>query len=63
LFKKAEKRSALFAILIGEEELEKEMLTIKNLRTKEQTSVALADFDSVANQMVEEELIELNEEE
>jgi len=62
LFKKAEKRSALFAILIGEEELEKEMLTIKNLRTKEQTSVALADFDSVANQMVEEELIELNEE-
>ncbi|MFA6780781.1 MAG: histidine--tRNA ligase [Bacilli bacterium] len=62
LFKKAEKRSALFAILIGDEELEKEVLTIKNLRTKEQTSVALADFDNVANNIVEEELVELNEE-
>lgn len=62
LFKKAERRSALFAVLIGQEELEKEVLTIKNMRTKEQTSVALADFENVANQIIEEELIELNEE-
>ncbi len=62
LFKKAERRAALFAVLVGQEELEKEVLTIKNMRTKEQTSVALADFENVANQIIEEELIELNEE-
>ncbi len=62
LFKKAEKRAALFAVLVGEEELKKEVLTIKNMRTKEQTSVTLADFENVASQIVEEELIELNEE-
>jgi histidyl-tRNA synthetase len=62
LFKNAEKRAALFAVLVGEEELKKEALTIKNMRTKEQTSVTLADFENVASQIVEEELIELNEE-
>lgn len=61
LFKKAERRSALFAVLVGTEELEKQVVTIKNMRTKEQSSVALDDFDRVAEQVVEEEIASIGE--
>ena len=62
LFKRAERRAALFAILVGSEELDKRLLTIKNMRTKEQSSVAVDDFDRVAEQIVEEEINSLGEE-
>ncbi len=61
LFKKAERRAALFAILVGEEELKKQVVTIKNMRTKEQSEVALEDFDRVAEQIVEEEITSIGE--
>lgn len=62
LFKRAERRASLFAVLIGTEELEKQVITIKNMRTKEQSSVALSDFERVAEQIIEEEINSLGAE-
>ena len=44
LLKTAVKRNSKFAIIIGEEEIEKGRLNVKNLRTQEQTSVELDGF-------------------
>jgi hypothetical protein len=41
MFKKAEKRRAKFAIIIGESELETNTVNIKNMDTKEQVTIAL----------------------
>ncbi|MFA5421294.1 MAG: histidine--tRNA ligase [Bacilli bacterium] len=61
LFKRAERRAALFAVIVGSEELEKNVITLKNMRTKEQSVVALDDFERVAEQVVEEEIIAIGE--
>lgn len=44
MFKKAEKRNARFAILVGEEELKTNTVQVKDVDTKEQITVALADL-------------------
>ena len=41
MFKKAEKRGARFAIIVGESELETNTVNIKNMDTKEQVTIAL----------------------
>ena len=56
-FKKAEKRKAKFALIIGSEELENGVAQLKNLATKEQKQIDLnkledeldAAFDSIEN--------------
>ena len=44
-FKKAEKRRAKFAIIVGEEELNKGVVQLKNLKTQEQREIKLADLE------------------
>ncbi|MFA5480955.1 MAG: histidine--tRNA ligase [Bacilli bacterium] len=63
LFKKAERRNALFAVLIGEDEIKNDTLTLKNLRTQEQTTVAMGDIERVVDQMIYEVLQAIDEEE
>ncbi len=43
MFKRAEKRMAAFAIIVGESELENDCIKIKNLKTQEQTIMKLND--------------------
>lgn len=45
MFKKAERSGAKFALIIGDEELEKGVAQLKNLATKEQKEVHLATLD------------------
>jgi hypothetical protein len=41
MFKKAEKRGAKFALILGEDELNKGVAQLKNLKTKEQKEISL----------------------
>jgi histidyl-tRNA synthetase len=41
MFKKAERRGAKFALILGEDELEKGVAQLKNLKTKEQSEISL----------------------
>jgi histidyl-tRNA synthetase len=41
MFKKAEKRGAKFALILGEDELNKGVAQLKNLKTKEQSEISL----------------------
>jgi len=54
LLKTAVRKNAKFALIIGEDELAKNELTIKNLKTQEQTSVSLDDMIHVLQSMVNE---------
>ena len=44
MFKKAERRNATLALIIGDDELNKEEITIKELETKEQTTIPIAEL-------------------
>jgi hypothetical protein len=44
MFKKAEKRGAKFALILGEDELNKGVAQLKNLKTKEQSEISLKDL-------------------
>ena len=44
MFKRAEKKQAKLAVIIGEEEIKNESVIIKNMESKEQITVALADM-------------------
>ena len=44
MFKKAEKRNARFAIIVGESEVETNTVNVKNMDTKEQMTVSLSDL-------------------
>ena len=46
-FKKAEKRNAHFGLIIGEDELARGVCQLKNLRSKEQKEVNIADLETV----------------
>jgi histidyl-tRNA synthetase len=48
LFKKAERRGARFALILGEDELQKGVAQLKNLKTKEQTEIKL---DNLADEL------------
>lgn len=47
LFKTANRKHAKFAIIVGEDEMAKKEVAIKNLKTQEQTLVKLVDLDNV----------------
>lgn len=54
-FKTATRKNAYFAILLGEDEIKNNELTVKNLRTQEQTKINLPDLlNSMHTLMVEE---------
>lgn len=44
MFKRAEKKNAAFAIIIGEDEVNNESIVLKNLKTKEQFTYKFEDF-------------------
>lgn len=44
-FKKAQKSNAIYAVIIGEDEIANNLVTIKNLLTKEEAKVKLSDFE------------------
>ena len=54
LLKTAVKKNARFALIIGEDEFIKNQVTIKNLKTQEQTSVGLEDLVRILGEMVNE---------
>lgn len=54
LLKIAVKKNAKFAIIVGEEEIENNRVTIKNLESQEQTSVGLEDLTRILETMVNE---------
>lgn len=53
MFKRADKRSAKYAILLGEDELNNNKFVLKNLSTKEQSTYDLEDLEEVLNNELE----------
>ena len=56
MFKSADRKHAKFAIIVGEDEIEKKQIKVKNLKTGEQTDVKLEDMAMVLRSMVNEYL-------
>ncbi len=54
VFKVAERKRAKFAIIVGEDEIEKRQIKVKNLQTQEQTDVKLDDMALVLRSMLNE---------
>jgi len=54
LLKTAVKKHAKFAIIVGEEEIEKKRLVVKNLRSQEQTTVELENFEATLESLLNE---------
>lgn len=57
--KTALRRGAYCAILVGEDELAKKQVTIKNLTTQEQTSVAISDLGDVASDIIAKRYVDV----
>ncbi|MCI2111273.1 MAG: histidine--tRNA ligase [Bacilli bacterium] len=55
LFKKAEKRGAKFALILGEDEISKGVAQLKNLGTKEQKEIKLDDLEATLDEAFGEE--------
>ena len=62
-FKIAERKRAKFAIIIGEDEITKNQLTVKNLKTQEQSQVKTEDMLMVFRSMLDEYIQSQNVEE
>ena len=54
LLKTAVKKQAKFAIIVGEEEVEKKRLVVKNLRSQEQHTVELENFEATLESLLNE---------
>lgn len=54
LFKRAERKQAHFAVIIGENEVKTNSVIIKNMKSQEQQTVALKDLEEVADKLFEE---------
>ena len=55
MFKRAERKGAKFAIIIGEDEVNKQQVVIKNLETTEQKSCELEKLiETISTEMCEE---------
>ena len=52
MFKRAEKKQAKLAVIIGEEEIKNESVVIKNLESKEQITVALAELGNKVDELL-----------
>ncbi len=50
MFKKADRKGATFAIILGEEELDKGVVQIKNLKTQHQETVSIGDISGFLDQ-------------
>ena len=55
MFKKAERRNAKLALIIGENELEKKEVTLKDLNTKEQETIKIDDLLKVLYKYFEQD--------
>lgn len=55
MFKKAERRNASFAVIIGEDELNNDCVILKNLHTKEQTQVKNEDLLDKLDELFDED--------
>lgn len=54
-FKFAEKRGAIVALIIGDQEVKDQQVTLKNLNTQEQQKVAIGDLLSAVEKVLEQE--------
>lgn len=54
LLKLAVRKNAKFAIIVGEEEIEKNQVNVKNLKTQEQTTIGMDDLIRVLQSMLNE---------
>jgi histidyl-tRNA synthetase len=54
LFKKADKENALFAIIIGEDELKDSNVSIKNLKTEIQQTVPITEMFTKLDEMMDD---------
>lgn len=61
-FKIAERKRAKFAIIIGDDEITKNQITVKNLKSQEQTTLKTDDMLMVLRSMLEEYMQSLNAE-
>ena len=52
LFKTANRKRAKFAIIVGEDEIAKKEVAVKNLKTQEQTLVKLEDLENVLHSLI-----------
>ena len=53
LFKVASRKGAKFAIIVGEDEVAKKEVAVKNMKTQEQTLVKLEDLENVLHSMID----------
>ena len=68
MFKAANRKGAKFAIIVGEDEFNKKEVSVKNLKTQEQTLVKLVDLDNVLHSLLnkyyaDEEVVDVAKEE
>ena len=54
MFKRAEKKQAKLAIIIGEEEIKNESVVLKNMETKEQITVSLEELGNKVDEILME---------
>ena len=60
LFKSATRKGAKFAIIVGDDEVARKEVAVKNLKTQEQTMVKLEDLENVLHSMIDKYYGDLN---
>ena len=60
LFKSATRKGAKFAIIVGDDEVARKEVAVKNLKTQEQTMVKLEDLENVLHSMIDKYYADLN---
>ena len=60
LFKTATRKAAKFAIIVGEDEIARKEVAIKNLKSQEQTMVKLEDLENVLHSMIDKYYADMN---
>ena len=60
MFKAATRKGAKFAIIVGEDEIARKEVAIKNLKSQEQTMVKLEDLENVLHSMIDKYYADLN---
>ena len=53
LFKTANRKGTKFALIIGEDEVARKEVAVKNLKTQEQTMVKLEDLENVLHSLID----------
>ena len=60
MFKAATRKGAKFAIIVGEDEIARKEVAIKNLKSQEQTMVKLEDLENVLHSMIDKYYADMN---